>query len=76
MINTTALFAQALNHDANAMVVVDWVLDELVGVGCEGEAADMTEAQQAIFAAIRAEHDADPEAWLECWAEMEDEAFC
>jgi hypothetical protein len=76
MINTTTLFAQALNHDANAMVVVDWVLDELVGVGCEDIAADMTEAQQATYAAVKAEHDADPEAWLECWAEMEDEAFC
>jgi len=76
MNNTISLFNKTYNYDTDAIAVYNWVIEELVGISCEEDLDALTEAQQAIFAAVKAEFDADPTAWIETWASLEDETLC
>ena len=76
MNNIISLFNKTYNYDTDAIAVYNWVIEELVGISCEEDLDALTEAQQAIFTTVEAEFKADPEAWIETWASLEDEAFC
>jgi len=75
MNNTIDLFNKTYGYDADALAVYNWVIEELVGISCEEDLDALTETQQAILAAVKAEFDADPAAWLETWADLEDETL-